>query len=126
MSSIPSYITRVPNLFAAQASSFNIARTNLDLFRIQSQPPPGKAITRFSDDAVKAAAIAVLNDRIGRSDQRKRNLDHADSSLSTLDQALGDASDLILEAKSIASDQVRTGTTSSERRSQAHVVDSLI
>jgi len=126
MSSIPSNISRVPNLLMSQASTAQINRTNLALFRIQGEISSGRAVSRFSDDAVKAAAIAILNERINRSDQRKRNLDHADSSLSTLDQALGDASDLVLQAKSIASDQVGTGTTSGERRQQAQVVDSLI
>jgi flagellar hook-associated protein 3 FlgL len=126
MSSIPSNISRVPSLLIAQTSSAQIARTNLDLFRIQTQLATGKAISRYSDDAVKAAAISILNERIARADQRKRNLDHADSSLSTIDQALGDANDLVLEAKSIASAQVGTGTTSTERKQQSLVVDSLI
>ncbi|MEX2218489.1 MAG: flagellin [Phycisphaerales bacterium] len=126
MSSIPSNITRVPTLLMATAAGSTIARTNLSLFQVQAQLASGKAITRFSDDAAKAAAIAILDSRLERADQRLRNLQHADSALSTLDQALGDASDLVLEAKSIASAQVGTGATASERAAQAQVVESLI
>src|SRR3954468_20719623 len=126
MTSIPSNLSRVPNLLMAQVSSAQIARVNLDLFRIQTQLSTGRAVSRYSDDAVKASPIAVLNGRIDRASQRNRNLDHADSSLSTLDQALGDAGDLVHEAKSIASAQIGTGTTTSERRQQALVVHSLI
>src|ERR1043165_4652722 len=126
MSSIPSNLSRVPTLLMAQVSAGQITRTNLALFQVQNQLATGRAITRFSDDAVKAAAISILSARLDRADQRKRNLDAADSSLSTLDQALGDASDLVLQAKAIASDQVGTGSTPEERHSQAQVVDSLI
>lgn len=126
MSAIPSNITRVPNLLLSRAALGNIDRTNLELFQIQGELSSGKAITRFSDDAVRAAAISVLNQRLARTDQVSRNLDNADSALSTLDQALGDASDLVLQAKSIASAQVGTGTTADERQQQAQVVDSLI
>lgn len=126
MSAIPSNLSRVPNLLMVTAAGGTITRTNLALFQVQNQLATGRAISRFSDDAVKAAAISILDARLDRASQRQRNLDHADSSLNSLDGALGDASDLVLQAKSIASDQVGSGVTPEERHSQAAVVDSLI
>jgi len=126
MSSIPSNFNRIPNLLMAQGSLASLTRTQLSLFQVQQQLSTGLAITRFSDDAVKAAAISVLDARLDLAEQRRRNLDHADSSLSTLDKALGDASELVLEAKGIASNQIGVGSSASERAAQAEVVSSLI
>ncbi len=126
MSSIPSNLSRAPNLLIAQGSLASITRSNLSLFQVQEQMSTGRAINRFSDNSVKAATISVLDDRLDRMAQRRRNLDHADGALSALDQALADANDLVLEARSIASAQVGLGSSAEERESQAQVIDSLI
>lgn len=126
MTSIPSNISRVPNILVGQQALSTITRTNLGLFKVQNDLATGRAINRFSDDAVKAAGISILDGRIERSAQIKRNLDHANTSLSVLDQALGDANELVLSAKSIASEQVGFSHSAEERRAQAVVIDSLL
>lgn len=126
MASIPSNLGRVPDLLRSQLSLASITRTNLEMFRISNQLATGKAITKPSDDAVKAVAIAAVQGRMDRSIQVGRNLEVADSSLATLDQALGEATDLLLEAQSIASEQANFGSSSGERASQAVVIESII
>jgi flagellin-like hook-associated protein FlgL len=126
MSAIPSYLSRAPSFLMAQTALGGITRTNLNLFNVQSQISSGRAINRFSDDSVKAAAISILDDRLERSGQLQRNLQHADAALGMLDSALGDASDLVLQAKEIAAAQVGSTSSPDERRAQAQVVDSLI
>jgi flagellar hook-associated protein 3 FlgL len=126
MSSIPSNLSRAPTLLFSQIALGNLTRTNLALFTAQSQLSSGRLVTRYSDDAVSAASIAVLNDRLGRTEQRQRNLDNADSSLNLIDSALGQTSDLVGEARTIASAQLNTGTSAAERASQSQIVSSLI
>ena len=126
MSAIPGHYARVSNLMASQVALANLTRTNLGLFRAQTQAATGRAIGAYSDDAVRAATIAVMDDRLERSAQTQRNMDHATASLNVLDSGLADISDLILEAKSIASAQVNVGSTAAERQQQAIVVNSLI
>ena len=63
MSAIPGNLTRIPNLLQAQVALANITRTQLDLFQVQNEISSGTAISRFSDDPARAAAIAILNDR---------------------------------------------------------------
>ncbi|MCC6660356.1 MAG: hypothetical protein IT437_05670 [Phycisphaerales bacterium] len=126
MSVIPGHFARVSSLMASQVALGHLTRTNFALFRAQGQAATGRAIGAYSDDAVKAAAIAVMDDRLERSAQTSRNLDHATSSLNVLDSGLSDISDLILEAKSIASAQVNVGSTGAEREQQAIVVNSLL
>src|SRR5262245_63835789 len=110
MSSIPSNISRVPNLLASQLFYANLNRSSLSLLDLQSQMATGKSINRPSDDAVRASAIAVLDDHLERADQRLRNLSAADGTLSLLDTSLGEASDLVLEAKNIATSQIGATT----------------
>lgn len=126
MSSIPSNFGRAPNLLLAQGAMSTLGRTNMALHRTHVQLATGIAVSRFSDDAVKAAAISVLDDRVERAAQRQRNMSHADSSLNTLDQALADAGELIQEARAMASSQISTGTSAAERQAQAHIVESMI
>ncbi len=126
MPSVPSNLSRAPNLLASQVMLSNLTRTNIDLVRLQTQISSGKRIETGSDDPIGASLVSVLNERLGRSDQFLRNLDHAGSALATLDQALGEATNLALEAKSIASSQVGVGSDAATRNSQATVVESLI
>src|SRR4051812_35845752 len=108
MSSIPGNLARVPNMLASRLALANINRTNVELLGIQEQISTGRAILRPSDDIIKAATIAVLDDRLDRSGQIKRNLSHAAASLGVLDSVFAEANDVAQQAKSIASQQVGT------------------
>jgi flagellin-like hook-associated protein FlgL len=126
MSSFPLNISRVPNLLTSRTALTNITRTNVALFGVQNQLATGRSVLRPSDDPVRASAILTLDSRLERADQRLRNLDHANTSLNVLDSALAEVSDLILEAKSISSQQSNVGSSAAERKSQALVVQSLL
>lgn len=126
MPSVPSNLSRAPNLLASQVSLANLTRTNVDLIRLQTQLSSGKRIETGSDDPIGSSLVSVLNERLGRSEQTLRNLDHAGNALATIDQALNEATNIALEAKSIASSQVGVGSDAGTRNSQATVVESLI
>lgn len=126
MSSIPSNLGRVPDLLRSQYSLANLSRTSLEMFRVSNQLATGKAINKPSDDAVKAVAVAAVRGRIDRTGQLSRNLGVADSSLATIDQALGEAADLLLQAQSIASEQANFGASPGERKSEAVIIESII
>jgi len=126
MSSIPSNISRAPTLLTTLSSLNNIQATNLELLRVTEQLSTQRSILRPSDDSIKAAAITLLDDRIAKSEQRIRNLNVADSRLTSLDTTLAEASDLVIQAKSIASTQVNLGTTGSERDANAQVINSML
>ncbi len=126
MSSIPTGISRITNLQLSHAALASLNRTNAGLFKVQTQLSTGLQMTRFSDDSVRAAVVSLLDERIERGEQRNRNLRHAESALNVLDAALGEVSELVLEAKGIAATQVNLGSTAQERKGQAAVVNSLI
>ncbi|MFO0831390.1 MAG: flagellin [Phycisphaerales bacterium] len=126
MTIIPPNLTRVPSFYGSALALSNIGRNNLALLRVQEQMSTGRAITRVSDDIVKSAAIGVLDDRLERSLQQQRNLQHASSALNIVDDTLGEASDLANEARTIASEQVSLTSSAAERASQAVVIDQML
>ncbi|MHC5022829.1 MAG: flagellin N-terminal helical domain-containing protein [Planctomycetota bacterium] len=126
MSTIPSNLARVPNALLARIVTGTLGHTNRALLQTQIQLATGKIVNRPSDDAIAASTISVLDDVLERRDQRLRNLSHAESALFNVDAALGDASELVLEAKGIASSQIGAGSDAETRANQALVIDSLL
>jgi flagellin-like hook-associated protein FlgL len=126
MSSIPANLSRVPNLLSSQLLLANVTRTNVSLLGVQNQMATGQAISRFSDNAIGATTISMLQERLGRTEQRLRNLSSAQGTLDFLDSSVGDASDLVLEAKNIASDQIGAGSDPTTRNTQAVVIDGML
>lgn len=126
MSSIPSNLARVSSLLSSQVMLSSLTRTSQELLQQQIKLTTGKQVNRASDDAVAASTISVLDDIIERRDQRLRNLSHAEAALNTTDAALGDLSELLLEAKGIGLSQVGVGSDAQTRRSQAEVIDAVL
>ncbi|MGD9790276.1 MAG: flagellin [Phycisphaerales bacterium] len=126
MTILPGNISRVPNLLWSRLALGNLGRTNLEYFKTQQQLSSGVAITKPSDDPVKAATIGVLNERLMRSEQSQRNLQHATSNLNVLDSALDEANTIALDARSIASTELSVLSDPEQRRQQAVIVDQLL
>lgn len=126
MSTFPTSFGRAPSALITRTNLANLQRTNFDLFRVNQQLSTGRNLLRPSDDAVKAATIALLDGRIERSEQRIENLGLATGSLDTIDQALGDATNLLNEALGIASAQINGTASEEEREGQALIVDSML
>ncbi len=126
MTVFPTNMSRVPNLLFSRLALGNINRTNLDIFRVQQELSTGRALNLPSDDPVKSATVMVLDERLARSEQIARNLQHASSNLGVLDNALAEASTLALDAKGIAQTQLGIVSSPEERRSQAVIIDQLV
>ncbi len=126
VSTIPSNLSRVPNLLSSQVLLAQLTRTNRGLFNVQEQMATSHRINRFSDDSIGASAISVLQARLDRSERQWRNLQLADGTLNVLDAAIGEASALVDEARGIASDQIGATSDTVTRNAQAVVIDGLI
>lgn len=126
MSTIPPILTRVPELLRSQLSLASIQRTNVGLLSTGQQLATGVAFSRPSEDPIAAALVTVLDASLERAAQLARNLDVAGSSLATIDSALGEASDLLLEARSIGLSQVGSLADADERAAMAGVIDSIL
>jgi flagellin-like hook-associated protein FlgL len=126
MSSIPANLSRVPNLLASQLLLSSISRTSVDLITVQQQMASGKRVTKYSDDAIAAGAIGLLQQRLAQGNQVLSNLSLAQNSLDFLDTSIGDATDLVREAKSIASSQIGVTSDATTRNNQAVVIDGML
>jgi flagellin-like hook-associated protein FlgL len=126
MTSIPANISRVSTLLASQVALANISRTNAGMLETQVQLSTGRALNRPSDDAVRASAIGVLDQLLGAASQRVRNLEAATTTLDSLDTALGNVTDLVRQAQTIASSQIGAQSDPATRAQQATIIDSII
>lgn len=126
MSSIPSNLARVPNMLASQIMLGSLTRTNSDILNLQMQLSSGKAVNRPSDNPIAAGTISVLDDILERREQRMRNLTHSESVLNNADAALGDATELVMEAHTIGLSQIGVGSDAETRKTQATIIDSML
>jgi flagellar hook-associated protein 3 FlgL len=126
MNAIPGNLSRVPTMLASRMSLSTIAGTTRDMLRVQEEIVTGKRLNRPSDDVVGTSAASVIDDILERREQRLSNLAQADAIVSSLDAALGDLSDLVLEAKSVGLSQIGIGSDASTRQNQAEVIDAIL
>lgn len=124
MSSFPTSFSRAPTLQQSMLYLSRINASNNQLGRINTQLSSGLDLLRPSDDPVRFAVISTLDERIEDADQVLKNIDFANSSSGTLDNALAEAKGLVDEALSLASSQINSDPET--RASQAVIVDSLI
>ena len=126
MSRIPAGATRIPNILTARIIRDQITSTSIQMARLQEQISSGLRINRASDDPVASSIISVLDARIARADQRLRNFDHAEATLSTLDHSLSESESLMLQASELASSQIGVGSDTETRLATVDVVESMI
>jgi flagellar hook-associated protein 3 FlgL len=126
MTNIPSNLARVSNTLSAQIMLDALQRTQRGLLDTEIQLATGQRVNRASDDALATSLISVLDDVVERRDQWLRNLSHADAVLNNVDAAVADATDLLIEAKGIASSQIGVGSDEETRRAQGAVIDSMV
>ena len=126
MTSFSPGVGRVPDLLIRRQNLNSITRVNAELFGVQNQLATGRSLSRASEDPVRAAAVAGLNENLARSAQRLRNLETSEGALNVLDGALGEATELAQSARSLALAQLSAGSDPSERAAQATVVDSML
>ncbi len=126
MSTISSVFARTSSLMMSQQLLSRLHQTQLELFDAQTQMTTGKQVSSPSDDPSKVSSILFLKNALSARAQTDQNLSNALSNLNNVDAALSDATDVTLEAKTIALSQIGVGSDAQTRQEQAIVVDSQI
>jgi flagellar hook-associated protein 3 FlgL len=126
MSSLTPLNPRTTGLMRDQQLLNQLQQTRQQLFEKQQQISSGKRFDRPSDGPGEVSSLLYLKRQMAAREQYQRNLDHAGSVLDTADQALGDATDVLRQAKSIASSQIGVGSDEGTRQAEAQVVDSKL
>lgn len=126
MSAIPSNLSRVPLGLSTRVLNANITRTSVALLQTEVQLSSGLRVMRPSDDAVAGSLLTLLDKRIDERNQSLRNLEHAESSLNTVDAMVAEASDIMLQSKEIAATMIGATIDSETRAQHAEIVQALI
>jgi len=126
MSSISSAFARTSSLMMSQQLLTQLRQTQLGLLEAQKQLATGKLVTRPSDEPARASSILYLRGALAAREQTERNLQNALTHLNTIDAAVGDANDILLEAHTLALSQIGVGSDAETRKTNALVVDAQI
>ncbi len=126
MSQIGNSFARTTLLLSSDRLLSSFRRTQLDLAQVERAISTGQGINAPSQAPERTAAILILRQQLQAREQYERNLQHALSMLNIGDQALGDANDIMLEARSIAASQIGVTAIPDTRESQATIIDAQI
>ncbi|MCC5828928.1 MAG: hypothetical protein JJU36_05715 [Phycisphaeraceae bacterium] len=119
----PSAIGRTSTLMKADLLSSALRKTQSELMRREIEMSTLMKVHRPSDAPADTANIQYLQGMMEKRRQWDRNLEHASGMLGVTDVALGDVTDILLDAKGIASGQIGVGSNADTRLSQAAIID---
>lgn len=126
MSSISSISSRTSTLLSSQQALNRLQSTQVELNNLQEQIATGSAINRVSDDPAQVASVLLIQRRLQEREQEARNLELATQTLNTADLALGEATNTLIEAKTIAQSQIGVGSDPETREAEALVIDAQL
>jgi flagellar hook-associated protein 3 FlgL len=125
MAILPIPLARVSNLSSSSSTLSSIAKTQQDLLVVQNQISSGKQVSVPSDNPSSAAIIQQLQKTLAQREAYAANLQYAGSQLGEADATLGDLTTLVQQAQTIASANVGSDTTASQRQAAAQIVKSI-
>src|SRR3954447_23234258 len=125
MAILPLQTARVSNLLRTNLAQSQISRTQSELLKTQNELSTGKRLNVASDDPGDAAVVQQLQKTLEQRQTYLTNLGRAQSQLSEVDSTMGDLSDLLDQAKTIASANVGSDVTADQRKGAAAVVEKL-
>jgi flagellar hook-associated protein 3 FlgL len=117
---------RTTTLMSSNQLLASLRRTQSDMLDKQIAISTGLQVTKPSDAPSDTSAIQKLQAKLEARDQHDGNLDFAIGILNNTDQGLGDALNIALNAKSVASSQIGLGSSKEERANQSLVIDAQI
>ncbi|MEM8782173.1 MAG: flagellin [Planctomycetota bacterium] len=126
MAGITPIISRTSTLLNSQVALARLQETQADLFDAQEQITTGRAINRPSDAAARVSSVLFLENRLAERENQSQNLTAAAGYLNFADAGLGDANDILNEARSIASSQIGVGSDADTREASALVIDAQV
>ncbi len=102
-----------------------IDQTQQQMLQVENELATGKQVSVPSDNPSAAASIQQLQQTLASQQQWTTNVNNATSQLGEVDTSLNSLNSLLQQAQSIASQDVSTTVPSSQRQSDATIIDSL-
>ena len=100
----------------------SLRQNQLDAFVAQARIAAGRSFVTPSEDPVAAARAADLSQALSQQSQFVANLRFADDTLAATDNAIVEIHDLLIQAQTIASQNVGNLTTADERAAEAELI----
>lgn len=126
MAILPTSLARVSDQLRSSVALSTMTQTQAQLLDVENQISTGKRVNVASDDPGAAAVIQQLQKTLEQRSGYSTNLQNATSQLSEVDSTLGNLTDLLQQAQTIASQNVGTDVTADQRQSAAAVVQTLM
>jgi len=119
-------VPRVSNSLRSMVILSNVNQTAAELLAIQNQMSSGRRIQSPSDTPYDAAVASQLQDYIEQKSIFDKNIQNATSVLSTADSALGNATNLVMQAKETGLGEIGVTSTAETKRSAATIIDEIL
>lgn len=119
-------ITRVSTNLQHLTLLESLRQNTLRMYLDQNKLGTGSRFNAPSDDPVAAGQALNLQQALERQNQVLANIRHADSFLAASDDAVGNMSALLIDARSIASEMVTTTVGQASRDSSAELIRGMI
>jgi flagellar hook-associated protein 3 FlgL len=125
MSVFPIGLSRISTLMQSDLTSQNIDSTQSQLLKVENELSTGQAINVPSDNPSAASMIMQLNQTLNRQQTYNDTINTTSSQLAQTDTSLGNLTTLLQQAQQIASADVGSDVTQTQRQSDIAVVQSL-
>lgn len=126
MSSISSLTQRTSTLLSSNQALDRLQTTQRALADLQEQIATGNVVNRPSDDPSQTSSVLYLRRKLQEREQETKNLDAAKQTLNTADSVLGEATNILIEAQTLASSQIGVGSDAETREAESLVVEAQI
>lgn len=126
MSTIGPLLSRTSNLMSSELLRRRLQETQRQLLQAQDQISTGKILSRGSDAPANISAVLFLNQAKIEREQQVNNLEYGRGVLNLADAALGDVTDVLIEAQQVASSQIGVGSDAETRETQSIVIDAIL
>ncbi|MCG3179006.1 MAG: hypothetical protein BIFFINMI_01336 [Phycisphaerae bacterium] len=117
---------RVGTMRMSELTLASIQRTQVAMAKVQAQLASGNRYQLPSESPIASGRILDLTSLLSRLGQYQKNVDFANGFLSTADTALGEATDLVRQANTLALQSADATVSDAERSSNAELLDSII
>lgn len=121
----PINVTRITQNLRADSVIQSMMRNQTDLFTEQSRISAGRTFLTPSDDPVSATRALDLRQALGRQEQFAHNIRQGSNVLSAADDAISEVNSLLIEAQTIASQNVSNLTSAAEREAEAELIANI-
>lgn len=121
----PINITRISENFQTSLVLDSVRRSQRALFLSQTRIATGRQFVAPSEDPIAAARSLDLSQALQRQQQFRDNAQYGENILSAADGALSEIADLLIQASSVASQNVSNLTSAAERQAEAEVVTAI-